>query len=168
MAHVVHLIAVGRARPVWAFVFVRVRVPTWLYRLRGAGGAAARRSDSAWAWGSLKCWSMMAPGSRPSADVSWLARCGGRPVATQGDHEPAHDPGSARRASHDGAALLRSGDGLDQGRADEELAELELVAPVMKTPVALSLAETTSVAAQRREGGFTTTSGAPSRPKTVL
>jgi hypothetical protein len=111
---------------------------------------------------------MMAPGSRPSADVSWLARCG---VALSPPREIMNRlmiQAPPRRASHDGAALLRSVDGLDQGRADEELAELELVAPVMKTPVALSLAETTSVAAQRREGGSTTTSGAPSRPKTVL
>jgi hypothetical protein len=80
-------------------------------------------------WRSSECWSMMTPGSRPSPDVSWLARCGGRPVRTQADHEPAHDRGFGRRTSHDGAALVRSGDGLDQGRADQELPELELVAP---------------------------------------
>ena len=55
-----------------------------------------------------------------------LAR--GHAISTQGDHELAHDRGSGRRTSHDGAAGVRSGDCAGQRRPDEKTAELELVA----------------------------------------
>jgi hypothetical protein len=50
--------------------------------------------------------------------------------------------GSGRRASHDGAELGRPVDGIGEGCADEELAELQLAAAVMRTPVPSSMAET--------------------------